>query len=144
MKLLIHDEDIDQDSLDNGDDCIKYNVFSSLEELDAISTNSCKEITFIEDALSSIKYQAAKEIIKKVATKCRKGGRINLAIIDAKTLCQAIASNTAHTENLNEIIQTYSSVQNIDDIYAAFKENNITVFSSKKDGMRIILKAVRN
>ena len=48
MKLLIHDEDIDQSSLDNGDDCIKYNVFSSLEELDAISPNSCKEITFVE------------------------------------------------------------------------------------------------
>jgi hypothetical protein len=144
MKLLIHDEDIDQSSLDNGDDCIKYNVFSSLEELDAISPNSCKEITFVEDVLSSIKYQAAKEIIQKVATKCRKGGRINLAIIDARTLCQAISSNSAHIENLNEIIQTYSSVQNIDDIYASFKENNITIFSSKKDGIRIVLKAVRN
>ena len=71
MKLLIHDEYTSQDSLDNGDDCIKYNVLSSLEELDAISQNSCKEITFVEDVLSSIKYQASQEVLEKIATKCR-------------------------------------------------------------------------
>ena len=144
MKLLIHDEYTSQDSLDNGDDCIKYNVLSSLEELDAISQNSCKEITFVEDVLSSIKYQASQEVLEKIATKCRRGGRINLSIIDAKTICKAISNEEASIDELNQLIQTVTSVQNIDSIYAIFKQNNITVFSSKKDGIRIILKAVRN
>jgi hypothetical protein len=144
MKLLIHDEDIDLSCLENSDDCIKYNILSSIEELDAISPNSCKEITFVEDVLSSLKYEASKEILNKVANKCRKGGKINLSILDAKTICNNIVTNTAPVENINQIIQTCTSLQNIDDIYAVFKQNNITVFSSKRDGMRIILKAVRN
>jgi hypothetical protein len=144
MKLLIHDEEVDQDAMEGGDECIKYNVLSPLEELDTISQNSCKEITFVADVLSSVKYQASREILEKVATKCRKGGRIHLSILDAKTICTAISTNVAEVERLNEIVQTVKSVQNVDDIYSVFKENNITVFSAKKDGLRIVLKAVRN
>lgn len=144
MKLLIHDENVDPEMLDNGDDCIKYNILSSIEELDTISQNSCKEITFVEDVLSSIKYQASQEVLEKISTKCRKGGRIHLSIIDAKTICKAICNEDTPVEELNKIIQTVTSVQNIDSIYDIFKKNNITVFSSKRDGIRTTLKAVRN
>ena len=90
MKLLIHDENVDQEMLDNGDDCIKYNILSSIEDLDTISQNSCKEITFVEDVLSSIKYQASQEVLEKIATKCRRGGRINLSINHSSNYCVSI------------------------------------------------------
>ena len=50
MKLYIHDDTTDVSNLEDG--CVAFNVCDPLENLDSITQHSCKEITFINDALS--------------------------------------------------------------------------------------------
>lgn len=142
MKLYIHDDTTDVSNLEDG--CVAFNVCDPLENLDSITQHSCKEITFINDALSCLKNQAAEELLSIVATKCRKGGKINLSVVDGHVACNLISQNLAPIEELNTLIKEVSSVQDVYRIYSILQKNSITVISSKQDGFKTLIKAVRN
>ncbi len=141
MKLYIHDDTIDMSKLE--EDCVAFNVCDPLEKLDAIAQHSCKEINFIDDSLSALKNTAAEELLSKISTKCRKGGKVNLTIVDGHVVCNLISRNLAPLEELNTIIREVSSVQDVNRIYSILQQNSITVVSSKQDGFKTTIKAVR-
>lgn len=115
---------------------------ASKSNLENISTASCSSVVFSE-CLQLLDYEKSIEILDKGISKLRKGGQINMSIVDIGSFAVDLINSQLTDENASKFLYYTNSCIGLDVLKQKFKDKSIVIDSLEKRDYFLIITGKR-